>query len=166
MQTASLPLTQTGARPRPADSAPASPATDGAPGLPGHSAHLDLVRRAYRAFGSRDVAALLETLAPDVEWIHPDGMAVYGLGGTKHGHAGVREFLSHVPNVLGGMRLEPEEFVESGDRVVVFGTRQVTSRRGRTETLSFVHSWTLSGGKAVRMEDIFDTAALHRLIES
>lgn len=166
MQTASLPLTQTGARPRPADSAPASPAAPGAPGLPGHSAHLGLVRRAYRAFGSRDVAALLETLAPDVEWIHPDGMAVYGLGGTKHGHAGVREFLSHVPNVLGGMRLEPEEFVESGDRVVVFGTRQVTSRRGRTETLSFVHSWTLSGGKAVRMEDIFDTAALHRLIES
>lgn len=172
MQTASLPRTQTVAEPHPADCARPSPETDGAPGLPGlpelpgRSAHLDLIRRAYRAFGSRDVAALLETLAPDVEWIHPDGMAVYGLGGTKHGHAGVREFLSHVPNVLGGMRLQPEEFVESGDRVIVFGTRQVTSRRGRTETLSFVHSWTLSGGKAVRMEDIFDTAALHRLIES
>jgi ketosteroid isomerase-like protein len=128
--------------------------------------HLALIRRAYEAFGSRDVPALLETLAPDVEWIHPDGMAAYGLGGTKHGHAGVKEFLSHVPNVLGGMRLEPHEYVQSGDRVVVFGTRQVTSRSGRTETLSFVHSWTLSDGKAVRMEDIFDTAAFHRLIES
>ncbi|QWQ45709.1 nuclear transport factor 2 family protein [Streptomyces sp. YPW6] len=100
------------------------------------------------------------------EWVHPDGMAAYGLGGTKHGHTGVREFLAHVPTVLGGMRLEPAEFVQSGDRVVVFGTRQVTSRSGRTETLSFVHSWTLSGGKAVRMEDIFDTAAFQRLIES
>jgi ketosteroid isomerase-like protein len=29
-----------------------------------------------------------------------------------------------------------------------------------------VHSWTLRDGRAVRMEDIFDTAALHRLIES
>ncbi|ATW50961.1 nuclear transport factor 2 family protein [Streptomyces xantholiticus] len=166
MQTASLPRTPTGAQPGPAVPDGTSPETDTAPRLPGRSAHLDLIQRAYRAFGSRDVAALLETLAPDVEWIHPEGMAAYGLGGTKHGHAGVREFLSHVPNVLGGMRLQPEEFVQSGDRVVVFGTRQVTSRRGRTETLSFVHSWTLSGGKAVRMEDIFDTAAFHRLIES
>ncbi|MFJ6516607.1 nuclear transport factor 2 family protein [Streptomyces sp. NPDC091406] len=130
-----------------------------------HGPHIDLIHRAYRAFGSRDVPGLLETLAPDVEWIHPDGMAAYGLGGTKHGHTGVREFLAHVPTVLGGMRLEPAEFVQSGNRVVVFGTRQVTSHSGRTETLSFVHSWTLSGGKAVRMEDIFDTAAFQRLIE-
>jgi ketosteroid isomerase-like protein len=169
MQTASVTRTQTVAQPGPAAAPLPSAGTDGAPGLPGlpgPSAHLELIRRAYQAFGSRDVAALLDTLAPDVEWIHPDGMTVYGLGGTKHGHAGVREFLAHVPNVLGGMRLQPEEFVESGDRVVVFGTRQVTSRSGRTETLSFVHSWTLRDGRAVRMEDIFDTAALHRLIES
>ncbi|MEU2024099.1 nuclear transport factor 2 family protein [Streptomyces sp. NPDC016469] len=125
-----------------------------------------LVGRAYRAFAARDVGALLDTLDPDVEWVHPEGMAVYGLGGTRHGHAGVKEFLAHVPTVLGGMRLRPHEFVGSGERLVVFGTREVTSRRGRTETMSFVHSWTLRDGRAVRMEDIFDTVLFHRLIES
>ena len=96
----------------------------------------------------------------------PAGMAKYGLGGTKLGHAGIKEFLAHVPSVLGGMRLEPGEFIEQGDRVVVFGTREVTSRSGRTVTLEFVHSWTLRDGKAARMEDIFDTVAFHELIES
>jgi ketosteroid isomerase-like protein len=64
------------------------------------------------------------------------------------------------------MRLEPQEFVEAGDRVVVFGVRNVTSVRGRTERLKFVHSWTLRDGKATVMEDIFDTVLLHQLIES
>ncbi|MFI6108987.1 nuclear transport factor 2 family protein [Streptomyces sp. NPDC051310] len=137
-----------------------------ATGATARDEHLALIERAYRAFHDRDVAALLATLDPRVEWVHPEGMAEYGLGGTRHGHAGVREFLSRVPEVLGGMRLEPQEYVVSGDRVVVFGVRRVTSLSGTTRTLSFVHSWTLRGGVAVRMEDVFDTVVLHRLIES
>ncbi|GKQ35506.1 nuclear transport factor 2 family protein [Streptomyces sp. A012304] len=130
------------------------------------SPNVELIRAAYRAFHARDVQGLLGALAPDVRWIHPDGMADYRLGGTKHGHAGVREFLARVPSVLGGMRLEPQEFLEAGDRVVVFGERYVTSVGGRTERLKFVHSWTLRDGKVAVMEDIFDTVLLHRLIES
>lgn len=64
------------------------------------------------------------------------------------------------------MRLNPEEFIESGDRIIVFGTRDITSLNGHTQTLRFVHSWTMYQGKATRMEDIFDTVLLHRLIES
>ncbi|WP_241826921.1 nuclear transport factor 2 family protein [Streptomyces graminilatus] len=128
--------------------------------------NIQLIHAAYQAFRARDVDALLAVLSEDVEWIHPQGMREYGLGGTKVGHAGVKEFLAHVPTVLGGMRLHPLEFVESGNRVVVFGIRDVTSRSGHTEALDFVHSWTLRDGLAVRMEDIFDTVVFHRLIES
>jgi ketosteroid isomerase-like protein len=129
------------------------------------TAGLDLIHASYEAFHTRDVAALLATLSEDVEWVHPEGMSDYGLGGTKHGHDGVREFLARAGAVLGGMKLRPQEFVQSGDRVVVFGERDVTSRSGRTETLRFVHSWTLRDGRAVRMEDIFDTVAFRRLID-
>ncbi|WP_395297067.1 nuclear transport factor 2 family protein [Kitasatospora hibisci] len=132
---------------------------------PGGHDNLAVVHAAYRAFHDRDLAALLATMDPGIEWVHPDGLAPYGLGGTKLGHAGVREFLAKVPTVLGGMRLEPQEFVRSGDRVVVFGVRAVTSLSGRTETLSFVHSWTFRDGRAVRMEDIFDTVVFARLID-
>ncbi|WP_329303821.1 nuclear transport factor 2 family protein [Streptomyces sp. NBC_00659] len=124
------------------------------------------IHAAYAAFAARDAGALLDAFDPDIEWVHPEGMDKYGLGGAKHGHAGVKEFLAHVPTVLGGMRLHPAEFVREGERVVVFGHRDITSLSGYTETQPFVHSWVLRGGRAVRMEDIFDTVAFHRVIES
>ncbi|KUJ64400.1 limonene-1,2-epoxide hydrolase [Streptomyces albus subsp. albus] len=130
------------------------------------SANIETIRRSYAGFADRDVAAVLSAMHPDVEWVHPDGMDKYGLGGTKLGHEGIKEFLAQVPTVLGGMRLNPQEFIEQGERVVVFGTREVTSRSGNTATLDFVHSWTMRDGKAARMEDIFDTVAFHALIES
>lgn len=130
------------------------------------SQNIEAIRACYAGFRDRDVEGILSGMHPDVEWVHPDGMAKYGLGGTKLGHAGIKEFLAHVPSVLGGMKLNPQEFIEQGDRVVVFGTREVTSRTGTTATLNFVHSWTMRDGKATRMEDIFDTVAFHELIES
>ncbi|MBT2895132.1 SnoaL-like domain-containing protein [Streptomyces sp. McG3] len=146
--------------PPPARVVQESPAPTGTP------PNLELVQEAYRAFRRQDADVLLAILAPDVQWIHPAGMSEYQLGGARHGHAGVRSFLARVPAVLGGMRLEPREFVVAGDRIVVFGVRQVTSLRGHTEELEFVHSWTLRDGKATVMEDIFDTVLFHRLIET
>ncbi|NEB42214.1 nuclear transport factor 2 family protein [Streptomyces sp. SID14515] len=130
------------------------------------SPNLELVKAAYRAFHERDTEALLDLLAPDVCWIHPDSMSEYNLGGARHGHGGVRSFLSHVPTVLKSMRIEPREFLESGDRIVVFGVRHVTSTRGTTKELKFVHSWTLRDGKATVMEDIFDSVPFRQLVES
>ncbi|MFF5128721.1 nuclear transport factor 2 family protein [Streptomyces syringium] len=134
--------------------------------MPRHTDNLEAIHAAYRAFRARDLGGLLEVLDPGIEWVHPLGMAEFGLGGTKSGHAGVKQFLARVPLVLGGMRLEPQEFIESGDRVVVFGVRQVTSVTGHTETLDFIHSWTMRDGRAVRMEDVFDTVLFHRLIRA
>ncbi|MEU5023283.1 MULTISPECIES: nuclear transport factor 2 family protein [Streptomyces] len=130
------------------------------------SQNIEAIRACYAGFRDRDVEGILSGMHPDVEWVHPDGMAKYGLGGTKLGHAGIKEFLAHVPTVLGGMKLSPQEFIEQGDRVIVLGTREVTSRTGTTATLDFVHSWTMRDGRATRMEDIFDTVAFHELIES
>jgi ketosteroid isomerase-like protein len=124
------------------------------------------IRAAYEAFHRRDVDGILSFFSPDIEWVHPDGMSDLGLGGTKHGHTGMRQFLAHVPTVLGGMRLQPEEFLVFGsERVVVFGSREVTALDGRHATLRFVHSWTLRDGLAVRFEDYFDTVAMRRLID-
>ncbi|MEY9847304.1 ketosteroid isomerase-like protein [Streptacidiphilus sp. BW17] len=123
------------------------------------------IRAAYEAFHRRDVEGILAFFDPEVVWVHPDGMRDVGLGGPKHGHAGMREFLAHVPTRLGGMRLEPQEFLVFGRRVIVLGTREVKALDGRTATLKFVHSWTLENGKAVLFEDYFDTVEMRRLID-
>ncbi|MEW1718995.1 methyltransferase [Streptomyces sp. NPDC093109] len=125
----------------------------------------DRIRASYEAFHRRDIDAVLEFFHPDIEWVYPDSLSGLGLGGTEHGHAGVRKFLAQVPSVLGGMRMDPEEFLVDGDRVAVFGTRLVTGLDGRSAALRFVHSWTLADGRAVRFEDHFDAGELLRLIE-
>ncbi|WP_063729080.1 nuclear transport factor 2 family protein [Streptomyces sp. RTd22] len=124
------------------------------------------IRAAYEAFHRRDIDAVLSCFAPEVVWVHPDGMREVGLGGPEHGHDGMRKFLARVPHVLGGMTLAPHEFLVDGDRVMVLGEREVTSRDGRKATLRFVPSWTLGkDGLAVHFEDCFDTVEMFRLID-
>ena len=127
-------------------------------------ANLDIVQGIYAGFDRRDLPACFQAFAEDIRWIHPDGMNDLGVGGTKRGHQGVRAFLAQVPEVMAGLRLEPQEFITSGNRIVVFGKRQVTAHSGAAATFSFIHSWTLRQGVVTAMEDIFDTYALRRFL--
>jgi uncharacterized protein len=122
--------------------------------------NIQTVRDSYDAFKRRDLPGVLAALAPNVQWIHPEGMRPFGLGGTKHGHEEVIAFIKHVPTHIAEMRLNPEEFIESGNRLIVFGTRFVKATTGKSATLKFVHSWTFENGKAIIFEDYFDTAEM------
>lgn len=128
------------------------------------SANLDTVRASYEAFHRRDLPGVLAALDPNVRWTHPDGMNPYGLGGTKTGHDEVIAFIRHSPTYVREIRLNPQEFIEYGDRVVVFGDRKVTGVTGRSATLRFVHSWRFENGLAIDFEDYFDTAEFIQLI--
>lgn len=128
------------------------------------SSHVDAIKDSYDAFHRRDLDGVLAILAPDVSWVHPEGLNEFGLGGEKKGHAEVIAFIRRVPDHISRMTLAPREFIEAGDRVVVFGVRHVVAANGREATFHFVHSWTFRDGKAVRFEDYLDTAQLIRLI--
>lgn len=128
------------------------------------STNIEAVRASYEAFHRRDLNGMLATLAPDVLWTHPDGMSELGLGGTKKGHAEVVAFIRHVPIHFAEISLDPQEFIESGDRIIVFGTRRVTAVGGRSATFRFVHSWRFADGKAIAFEDYFDTIEMIRLV--
>jgi ketosteroid isomerase-like protein len=128
------------------------------------SNNISIVQASYDAFHRRDISGVLAALAPNVQWTHPDGMSAYGLGGTKNGHDEVIAFIKRVPSYIAEIILNPQEFIESGDRIVVFGTRRVTTTSGRSGTFRFVHSWRFADGKAITFEDYFDTAELISLI--
>ncbi|MDI3422093.1 nuclear transport factor 2 family protein [Streptomyces luteolus] len=125
----------------------------------------EIIKGIYAAFERRDLEGVLGAFADDVAWVHPEGMSDLGVGGAKQGPDGVREFLSKVPSVMAGQKVEPEEFVIDADRIVVFGSRHVTGHNGATGTFKFIHSWTLREGRVTAMEDTFDTHALRRLLE-
>ncbi len=126
----------------------------------------DVINGAYEAFGRGDVAAVFAAFAPDLEWTTPESMKAHGIGGTRKGHAEIGAFFGQLQAVFAELRLEPQEFVESGDRLVVLGTHHMRAPGGTTGTIRFVHSWTVVDGKAIRFEEFYDTAEVNRLLAS
>jgi ketosteroid isomerase-like protein len=119
----------------------------------------DIIKASYAAFGRGDIDAAMEIFAPDIEWRHPDGMADYGLGG-------VEAFMGRSRTVFSELRPTFEEFVEDGDRVVVFGTHHMRgAKSGVSGTVRFVHAWRLADGRATHFEDFHDTADVRRIVE-
>ncbi|WP_394821837.1 methyltransferase [Pendulispora albinea] len=128
--------------------------------------HADLIRASYEAFRRGDLDAALALFAPDISWTHPDGMADFGLGGTKIGHAQVLAFMKHARTVFSEIRPMPREFLEDGNRVIVLGTHHMrAAKTGRACTLEFVHSWVLENGKATHFTDYHDTTPLRGLFD-
>jgi hypothetical protein len=67
----------------------------------------DILIAAYRAFNTRDIDSVLETMHHDVDW--PNGME----GGRVHGHSGVRDYWMRQWSLV-DPRVEPVSF-EAGE---------------------------------------------------
>jgi uncharacterized protein len=78
--------------------------------------NVEVVSRGYEAFARGDIGAAMEMFHADVEWHDPDRPG----GGTYRGHEGVLRNLAEWLEGWEEFRLEPEEFLEAGDQVVVF----------------------------------------------
>jgi uncharacterized protein len=77
--------------------------------------NVELVRRGYEAFARGDLETAMELFHPDIEWHDPDRPG----GGTYRGREGVLRNLEEWLEGWEEFRLEPEEFLEAGDQVVV-----------------------------------------------
>jgi ketosteroid isomerase-like protein len=102
------------------------------------------------AAGGGPTPGLIERFAPDVvvdmsrRVFNPD---VY------EGHEGLRRLGREVNEVWASFRIEPERFIESGDRVIVIERRRGRGRESQVEVEARSGViWTLRDGKVVRME--------------
>jgi len=118
------------------------------------------VRSAYAAFAAGDLPVVLGLLDPDVEWIEAAGSPYPG---TFRGPEAVVEgVFSRIGDDWSEFRVEPEEYIGSGDVVAALGTYRGTSRAtGRCMQARFVHVWHFRGGRAGRFEQVADTAMLN-----
>jgi ketosteroid isomerase-like protein len=119
-----------------------------------------IIKGMYEAFGRGDIAAVLNSLADDIEWVTP-GPSTIPYAGRYRGRA---EVAGHFQKLAENTELDPftiERYVEQDDVVVVLG-----SYTGRSKGLQkpFRSKWamvfTLSGGKVTRFEEHMDTAAI------
>src|SRR5262245_8209050 len=90
--------------------------------------NLDVIRRAYEAFGRGDIEALLSLMEENIEWRTP-GPADLPTAGVRRGRQEVGAFFALLNQTFEIQRFEPETFLAAGDRVVVLGsdTARVTA---------------------------------------
>jgi len=121
--------------------------------------NVNVVQRAFEAFGSGDVPTFLSHLSEDVEWTIAGPPAV-PYAGERRGHAGVAEFLQAINGAVEMERFEPQEFIAQGDKVAVVGFERARLRStGRTFDNPWVLLFTLRDGKVTRFRSYEDTHA-------
>ena len=79
-----------------------------------------LVRRVFRAFSQRDLAALQELLSDDCRFWGPTAEQA-GRGEPYRGHDGIAAYLDDVAAVWEELRLTPTGFEVAGDAIAVTG---------------------------------------------
>jgi uncharacterized protein len=121
--------------------------------------NVDTARSAYEAFGRGDLAALQGDFAEDAVWYTSEP-----LGGETRGRDAIIGNFAQIPNYWSSFSVEPEEFIEAGDYVVVRGTQRAGNDRGSFES-PFAHLMKFDGdGKVVRGEFHADSAKAAKLL--
>lgn len=123
--------------------------------------NVDTARAAYEAFGRGDLGALQDDFAEDAVWITSDELP---LGGETKGRDAIMGNFAQIPNYWSSFSVEPEEFIEAGEYVIVRGTQRAGNDKGSFEA-PFVHVMKYDGnGKLVRGEFHADSAKAAKLV--
>ena len=122
--------------------------------------NVDTARSAYEAFGRGDLDALKEMLTEDSTWLTSDELP---LGGETQGRDAILGNFSQIPNYWSSFSVEPEEFIDAGDWVVVKGTQRAGSN-GDSFAAPFAHLMKFADGKIVRGEFYGDSAKAAKVL--
>jgi uncharacterized protein len=122
--------------------------------------NVDTARSAYEAFGRGDLEALKEMLSEDGTWLTSDELP---LGGETHGRDAIIGNFAQIPNYWSSFSVEPEEFIDAGDWVVVRGTQRAAND-GDSFEAPFAHLMKFEGGEIVRGEFYADSAKAAKIL--
>ena len=115
---------------------------------------ISALKAAYAAFNRDDIEAAVEPLDPQIEWTEP---AEFPGGGTYHGRDEVKRYLTQSRAAWSEGSSEPERFIASGNRIVVF-VRARFRLKGSNEwrDVSLADVYTIRNGKAIQMRAFAD----------
>jgi ketosteroid isomerase-like protein len=115
----------------------------------------DLIRRAYQAYASGDLAAMLEFVDRDLEWTYLDPTLDRPTPQVCHGREELEQVLQHW--VEHGLRAELDEVTSSGERVMVgVRTPGVDAHYGRRGDDRAYSVFTVREGRIVALRDCRD----------
>jgi ketosteroid isomerase-like protein len=115
----------------------------------------ELIRRAYQAYASGDLEAMLELVDPDLEWTYLDPALEHPTPQVCHGRHELEQALQHWAEH--GRRAELQEVTSAGELVMVGirtpGIDAVHDRRGDDRAYSV---FTVREGRIVALRDCRD----------
>jgi ketosteroid isomerase-like protein len=112
------------------------------------------LRAAYAAFNRGNIEAAVAPLDPQIEWSEP---AEFPAGGAYHGREAVKGYLTQSRAAWAEAISEPERFITSGDRVVVFVHAWVRPKDGKPwHDVKLADVYTIRNGKAIQMRAFAD----------
>lgn len=122
--------------------------------------NVDTARSAYEAFGRGDLEALSAMLSEDSTWLTSDELP---LGGETEGRDAILGNFTQIPNYWSSFSVEPEEFLDAGEWVVVKGTQRA-AHNGDSFEAPFAHLMKFADGKIVRGEFYADSAKAAKVL--
>lgn len=115
---------------------------------------IEELREAYAAFNRGDIDSALKPFDSRIEWSEPPQ---FPGGGTYYGVEGVKRYLTQSRAGIAEGTSEPEQFVISGNRVVVLVHVRVR-RKGSDawHEVRIADVYTVRDGKAIQMRAFVD----------
>ena len=123
---------------------------------------VETIRGAYEAFARQDIDGVMAAFDDGIEWDVPDSVP---WGGTYRGKEEVGRFFAGLGEYIDELNVEPQDYVDGGDRVVAVGRHHGNIGGEQFET-RFAMVWTMEGGKAVKFKEYSDMTPLARLYDA
>jgi ketosteroid isomerase-like protein len=115
---------------------------------------VERLRGAYQAFNEGGVEAFLERLTPDFHVRDRDSSPDRQ---TRYGREGIIQLFDSYMEAFDALRLEPEQFIDVGDQVVVSLRQSVRGKGSGAEVVGHIaHVWTLRGADIYRLRIFAD----------
>jgi ketosteroid isomerase-like protein len=113
------------------------------------SENLEVAKRGSEAFRDEGVEGLLEFAHPEIEMITPVGLAVEP--DTYVGHDGIRRYFDSFYEMMDEIRIEPREYHEVGDKVLIETTLRARGKATGIEVeQTATQLWEFEDGLARR----------------
>jgi ketosteroid isomerase-like protein len=114
------------------------------------TAEIERLRAIYEAVSRGDWDTAFRGAPPDFELVPPDTNPI---AGTYRGRAEIGGFFEELWAAFEEVDVEPEEFLESGDRIVAFLHLQFQPKDSTAMMqMRVAHVWTMRDGEAVRCQ--------------
>lgn len=123
----------------------------------------EIIRGLYQAFARGDVPAVLGAMSPEIEWTEAEG---FPYAGTFRGpDAVLGGVFMRLATEWEGFAAVPQEFLSSGEKVVVFGEYSGKYRQtGKSFRAPFVHVYTVRDGMVHLFRQHTDTVLVQRAV--